>query len=181
MIQRFQRDAFSSMSSSELSALIWRVASIAAGLSTFYFSGALNIDKLAVDQLRSVLSALVGLDATLLGFMVSAGALLYAVANTRIAVNLQKSTHFQSVVNDLFVAATAFFLAILIGLAVVFLPAPPQKESTDAQFAISLATAARFFLGCSVTALSLLIPVGVAMWGLLTSIRPENPTSLDFD
>src|SRR4051812_36875209 len=45
----------------------------------------------APGDLRNALGVVAGASATILGFLVSAGALLYAVANTRLARNLQRT------------------------------------------------------------------------------------------
>src|SRR4051812_12908200 len=54
-------------------------------------------------DVRNAVGVIVSASATLLGFLVSAGALLYAVASTTLARNLQRTGHFSRLLEDLFV------------------------------------------------------------------------------
>ena len=157
---------------------MFRALTIAVGVFAWYCLGQVGLHNFPIDQLRSALSAVVGLDATLLGFMVSAGALLYAVANTQLSTNLQKSGHFQSLVKDLFFAALFFFVAICLALATLFFPAAQSNSASTPPSLMYEAT--RVVLSWNIAALLLLIPVGVTMRQLLLSIHPENSKHIDF-
>jgi hypothetical protein len=135
---------------------------------------------LTADQLTNAISSIVAVDATLLGFLVSAGALLYAVANTRIAGNLQRTGHFGRIVTDMTQCAASFLLALVGGMVCLFVPrdAAAIAEGLSRSWA---AVGAQILVGANVIAFFLLLPVGHKMHLLLTSITPENPDKLDFD
>src|SRR5437016_1740825 len=98
----------------------------AAGVAVYYFTRVGLVTE--VQDLRAAVNTLVGASATLLGFLVSAGALLYAVSNTTLARNLQRTGHFNRLLEDLFIAAGAFLVALMVGMLCLFLPATPFGE-----------------------------------------------------
>lgn len=140
----------------------------AAGVVVYVFSTTTLATKEA--DLRNAVNVIAGTSATLLGFLVSAGALLYAVANTTLARNLQRTGHFQGLLDDLFVDATAFLAALLVGLTCLFLPdlAFPGSSATRLNVGIYVLVFA------NALAYLLLIPVGRKLWLLLSNIRPDS-------
>src|SRR5262245_45108406 len=101
---------------------VYRVLALVVAIAAaFYFSTGSFISS--VGDLRNAVNGLVSSSATLLGFLVSAGALLYAVANTTLARNLQRTGHFRDLLEDLFLAAACFLAALVLGLACLFFDA----------------------------------------------------------
>ncbi len=131
-------------------------------------------------DLRSAVGVIASVDATLVGFLVSAGALLYAVANTRLVRNLQRTGHFGRLVHSLCVDAGTFLVALIISLVCLFLPAAPaitigSITLTKLQFAIY------FLVFTNAVAFQLLLPVGWTMWLVLMNIEPDNPGTIESD
>lgn len=126
------------------------------------------VGTLPTADLRNAVNVVAGASATLLGFLVSAGALLYAVANTALVRNLQRTGHFGALLVDLFVDAALFFLALIVGLAALFVPSESGAVSDPLWWAMRLLVA----LNC--LAYLLLAPVGLKMWWLLTSLSPDR-------
>jgi hypothetical protein len=138
----------------------------------------LALTDFPASDLRSAVGVLVGANAALLGFLVSAGALLYAVANTTLARNLQRTGHFNNLLADLFFCATAFFLAVSLTASSLFLPpGVPEyvwwEQLTWLQWATVIAATV------NTAALMLLVPVGRKMWLLLSCLQPDNPGRLE--
>ncbi|WP_395701243.1 hypothetical protein [Aquabacterium sp.] len=122
--------------------------------------------------LRGVVNTIAGSDATLLGFLISAGALLYAVANTRLVQNLMRTGHFNKVVGELFVAAGAFLVAVALGFACGL--APTQTSDGTQAFQVLM----RLVVAANACAFLLLVPPARGLWVLLTSLEPEGGTAL---
>lgn len=147
----------------------------AAGVAVF---ARLPPGSISPADLRSALGVLVGASASLLGFLVSAGALLYAVSNTTLARNLQRTGHFRSLLGDLFFCAGAFFFALLISGICLFIPTPSTTTPVALGFsALEIGLAVVVF--SQLTAYLLLVPVGNKMWLLLSNIQPDNPGRLE--
>lgn len=129
-------------------------------------------------DLRNAVNVIASVDATLLGFLVSAGALLYAVANTRLVRNLQRTGHFGQLVHDLFIDAGAFLVALVISLVCLFLSATstPIIKITPLT---TLELAIYVLVFANAVAFQLLIPVGWKMWLILTSLSPDDPQELE--
>lgn len=113
----------------------------------------------------------------MLGFLVSAGALLYAVSNTRLVRNIQRTGHFRSLLKDLFVAATAFLAAVVWGTICLFFAESPTQDGVQSGLSITNAVYGLLF----VTTLSylLLLPVGWKMWLLLSHLTPDDTATLE--
>lgn len=160
---------------------MWLFGMLATVTAVFagYYSGEWA-GRLTSDQLTNAISSVVAVDATLLGFLVSAGALLYAVANTRIAANLQRMGHFSNIVTDMSHCALAFLVSLVGGMACLFVPRETGLV-IEALGRSPAALAAQILLGANVIAFFLLMPVGRKMHLLLTNITPENPGKMDFD
>lgn len=126
----------------------------------------------APTDLRNAVNVIAGVDATLLGFLVSAGALLYAVANTQLTRNLQRTGHFTKLVVDLFIDSSAFLAALLVAMACLFLP----EKAPDF---VSLTTGVRALIFLNILSFLWLIPVGWKMWVLLTNLQPDNAGTLE--
>lgn len=118
------------------------------------------------ESIRGALSAIVGMDATMLGFLVSAGALVYAIAQTSLVQNLFRTGHLQKLLTALFIDAGLFLVALcgaLLGLL--------MRLETDYL---------RTLFALNAGALAGLIPVGYTMWHLLSSAGPSQKP-LQFD
>lgn len=126
---------------------------------------------LSFAEMRNVASVLAGVNATLLGFLVSAGALLYAVANTTLARNLQRTGHFKRLLAHLFMAA-GLFLGALVS-AVGGLLVPEQVEGfADGALLWHVLGSLLFF---TLAGLAMLLPLGYKFWQLLTGLQPTGP------
>lgn len=137
----------------------------AVGVGVWFAWPKLPVD-VTDDNGRGVLSAIVGMDATMLGFLVSAGALVYAIAQTTLVQNLFRTGHLQKLLLALFLDAGLFLVALcgaLVGLLIkpelVFL---------------------RLLVALNAAALAGLIPLGYTMWHLLISAGPSSQP-LDFE
>lgn len=71
---------------------------------------------------RGFLSAVAGIAATLLGFIVAALSILTAVLNRRLIINLRKTGHYDDLVSELFHAAVAFLVAMISALVSMLIP-----------------------------------------------------------
>jgi hypothetical protein len=125
-------------------------------------------------DLRNAINVIAGVDATLWGFLVSAGALLYAVANTRLARNLQRTGHFNRLLVDLFLDSAAFLAALIATMFCLFLPEVNSLKEPLLPIGVWVSV----FL--NVVAFLLLLPVGWKFWILLTNLEPDDqPTALE--
>lgn len=148
---------------------IYRIGALAAGIAgAYYFLGI--VGGVVASDLRNACNTIAQASATLLGFLVSAGALLYAVANTRLVRNLYRTQHFQRLLADLFVDAAAFLLALTISLICLFLGDGllPARELTYLQ------VGAAGMVLANIVAYLLLLPVGQKMWIVLSNLAPES-------
>lgn len=129
-------------------------------------------------DLRNAVNVIAGIDATLLGFLISAGALLYAVANTRLVRNLQRTGHFGRLLRDLFIDAGGFLAALVIAVACLFVSdGPPIQIGTSSLTRLHEAIYVLVF--ANAIAFQLLIPVGWKMWLVLNNLEPDNPDTLE--
>lgn len=149
--------------------VVYRLVVIALSLAGAWYLCTVALPMEEKD-IRDAIGVLVGASATLLGFLVSSGALLYAVANTRLVKNLQRTGHFQKLLADLFIDATAFLVALIIGLVCLFLPATLLGENLTSNlhaglYALIFANTASYLL---------LLPVGYKMWVLLLNLEPDD-------
>lgn len=117
------------------------------------------IDK--IEDLRSAAGAIMGMDATMLGFLVSTGALLFAVAQTSLVRNLYRTGHVPRLLGALFLDAAWFLIALCIALACVVMN-PATAECL------------RLLMAANVCALVALLPVAHAMWHLLLNAGPRD-------
>lgn len=129
------------------------------------------INNVSTEDLRDAIGTIAEASATLLGFLVSGGALLYAVANTTLARNLQRTGHFRDLLESLFVDAACFLVALVLGLASTLLPTRAIGDSDWTYFIVGVHAT----LFASILAYLLLLPVGWKMWVLLSNLRPEGP------
>jgi hypothetical protein len=121
-------------------------------------------------DLRNAVNVFAGVDGTLLGFLVSAGALLYAVANTRLAENLQRTGHFRRLLVDLFLSCAAFLVALIASLVGLFVPGKGDG--------FSLAMATQVIVAANAVAFLWLLPVGWKLWVLLSNLEPNGGRAL---
>ena len=127
---------------------------------------------------RNAASVIASIDATLLGFLVSSAALLYAVANTRLVRNLQRTGHFTAVVRDLFIDSGAFLVALIVAMVCLLLPeksSDPNAEEVILYLRLGLHTLIYF----NAVAFLLLLPLGKQFWVLLTNLEPDGKGSLE--
>jgi hypothetical protein len=143
--------------------LVFAVAAAAAGCVHSHA-------PLAFPEMRNVANVFAGVNATLLGFLVSAGALLYAVANTSLARNLQRTGHFGRLLGDLFTAAGVFLLALVWSLVGLFVPEKVDGFADGAVMWHVLAGMVFFNSG----AFALLLPLGYKFWHLLVGLQPDD-------
>lgn len=148
---------------------VYRVGAVVVAFGTVWVAYAQFPADVAV--LRNAVGIIAGAAATLLGFLVSTGALLYAVSSTTLAQNLQRTGHFRNLLVDLFVDATCFLAALIVSLICLFLP----EASTQPFFARPLTMGSLIMVFCNALAYLLLLPVGWKMWLLLSSIKPDTP------
>lgn len=135
-----------------------------------------GVGTIAPADMKAALSVLVGCAAAILGFLVSTGALLYAVANTALARNMQRTGYFQSLLANLFMAAGSFFLSLVAGAVNLFIPPIPSGLLPGfSHFEIGMVG----FVFFNAAAYFMLIPLGHKMWLLLSNLEPENPKSLE--
>ena len=125
--------------------------------------------ELSGETARATAGSLMGANATLLGFLVSAGALLYAVSATTLAQNLMRTGHFRNLLRDLFVDAGAFLLALLASLLCMFLPASTADALSPLGYGLAVAAA------LTLLSILLLLPVGRKLWLLLSNLSPTGP------
>jgi len=168
------------MPSSALKLVASRAIALLLGIFASLVFAKCSLGAITTPDLRVALGVVVGCAAALLGFLVSAGALLYAVANTTLARNMQRTGHFQDLLEDLFAAAIAFFIALVVGVSCLFVPSPYLNADPIRVFTFS-----RFNFGmiitvfANATAYSLLVPLGRKMWLLLSNLQPEKSGSLE--
>ncbi|WP_179284206.1 hypothetical protein [Bordetella genomosp. 10] len=154
---------------------IFRLIAFVLSCLAPYALAKLGPSAISAADLRSNLSTLVGAASALLGFLVSAGALLYAVANTTLARNLQRTGHFQALLSDLYVCASAYFVALGISVASLFIPTTAIASTRFSLLEVAVAVV----VFSNSFAYLLLIPLGRKMWLLLSNIQPENPGRLE--
>ena len=153
---------------------LFRGAAVAvAGISVYLYVGSGYAPSTA--DVRNAVNVIAGASATILGFLVSAGALLYAVSNTTLARNLQKTGHFGRLLADLFLASGAFLVALVVGLVCLLLPSTPVTGSKLG--ALDFGMYALIFT--NVLSYLLLVPVGHKMWVFLSNLTPDNPGTLE--
>lgn len=172
LIVRSQRSSKTLMRSSASLFSKLRIAICAIGILAGYCFSALPQPPHDAETLRVVFSSSAAILATLLGFMVSAGALLYAVSNTRLARNTQRTGHFGSLLGDLFFSALALLIALTIATSGLFL-ASALLTTEQSSTTISC------LVGFVVVSLISLLPLGHKMWLLLSSIEPENTNRME--
>lgn len=133
------------------------------------------MDPVAETLMRNAVNVITGVDGTILGFLVAAGALLYAVADTRLSRNLWRTGHFPQLLSDLFFDAGIFLVALIWGLACLFVPNVHVGSIPVSTLEIGVLGMVFF----NVVAFVLLIPVGHKMWLLLSNATPDNPDRLE--
>jgi len=77
-------------------------------------------------------TAIAGVSATLLGFLIAALSILTAVLNRRLIINLRKTGHYDNLIHDLIHASLMFLVSLVFALMSMFVP---DKFTT---YAISL-------------------------------------------
>lgn len=130
-----------------------------------WFLPALSLDFTEA-QLRNAVNVLAGADATMLGFLVSAGALIFAVAQTTLVRNLYRTGHVQRLLGSLFFDAGLFFLSLVAGLVCLLLTT--SHESSHLMIGV------RVLFGLNAAALCALVPVAHTLYHLLMNIGPRD-------
>jgi hypothetical protein len=113
-------------------------------------------------HIRELTTALAGMNATMLGFLVSAGALIYAIAQTSLVKNLQRTGHIKRLLGTLFLDAFLFFLALCSALYCLLVVHDIENI--------------RALVTLNVAALAGLIPFGYTLWNLLIASGPSDKT-----
>lgn len=139
------------------------IAALIAGAAVYRYCP----EAVIAETGRATAGVLAGACATLLGFLVSAGALIYAVSATALAQNLMRTGHLRNLLVDLFADIAVFLAALLLALGCLFLPQPSEGNEWM-KIALSLTVAVSAF------AMLLLIPVGRKMWLLLSNLSPHD-------
>lgn len=112
-------------------------------------------------DIRAAVPAILGMDATMLGFLVSTGALVFAVAQTTLMRNLYRTGHVQRLLAALFVDAGWFLGALSLAFACTLM----QEVGT---------ASLRVLAALNVGGLVGLIPVAHTMWHLLVNAGPPD-------
>lgn len=152
-----------------------RASGIAVALVASYALTFIDLSPATGVNARDAVAVAVGASATILGFLVSAGALVYAVANTRLVRNLHRTGHIGSLLGDLFLDAGLFLLTVLVGMACLLLSDVPRQPDEVSLFVAGL----RVFGFWFVLSCAFILPVGYKMWVLLTNLTPDNAERLE--
>ena len=167
--------AMTSSRSTGLEVWTLRACGVVAAASATYALAQLDMGANSGINARDAVGVVVGAAATMLGFLVSSGALLYAVANTRLVRNLERTGHFRGLLEDLFVDAALFLAATALGVACLFLPDAPWQDHSYSLFRTGLHVLGfAFSLACI-----FLLPVGWKMWLLLSNLAPDDTQRLE--
>jgi hypothetical protein len=153
---------------------LYRLITFVFGVGATVALEKIGLSALATPDIKSATGIIVGATASLLGFLVAAGALLYAVSNTTLAANLQRTGHFQDLLSDLFYCAALMFLTLCVATLNLFLP--EKNLAFHFSFLELGLLLLVFFL---IYSYLLLIPVGRQMWLLLSNIRPQNVNRIE--
>lgn len=150
-------------------------ALIAAAALTFFVGWKWGLPPTA--DIRNAVNVIAGASATILGFLVSSGALLYAVMNTRLVRNLQRTKHFEKLLGSLFFDGLCFLVALIVGLLCLFLS--DKAMLSEAQGVSWLTAGIYTMIFANAVAYILLVPLGHDMWILLSNIKPDDPETLE--
>jgi hypothetical protein len=71
--------------------------------------------------LHNAASAFAGVGATLLGFMVAALSILTAIGDQPLLQNMQKTGHYQNLLDELYITATSYAVVMITALFTIFL------------------------------------------------------------
>lgn len=107
-------------------------------------------------------AACAGIAATLLGFLIAALAILTALLDKQLLINLRKTGHLHRMLRETAFAAAAFLTILLLSLVALFAPAQLIKEI------VALSAAA------CVIAAALLLSAGIKLY-LIISLLGQNP------
>lgn len=143
-----------------------RIGALAVGAAAWLGLPLLPLAREAAD-LRNAVNVLAGADATMLGFLVSSGALIFAVAQTTLVRNLYRMGHIQRFLHALFFDAAIFLSALTVALASLLLP----ERLNEAPL---LWHAVRALLALNAAALWALVPVGYTLLHLLLNVGPKD-------
>jgi len=152
-----------------------RCIAIVAGFCVGYVFFEYVSNTISLHDARSNIAVLSTIMATLLGFMVSAAALLYAVANTALTRNLQRTGHFNKLLGEMFFCGAFLFCGVITCLIVIFWPESSITEIRSSSFGYFLTAT----LTVAAIGIFLLVPVGEKMWEILSNIKPDNPNQLE--
>jgi len=163
---------------SEHKSMNWfRLFAVFAAAGATYAFSTITKNSSTFEGLVNSLSVMTSSSATILGFLVSAGALLYAVANTTLARNLQRTGHFQKMLGELFFCASTFLASLLIGFVCLFLSVGISSDVSNSDMRFLIGSGA--FVLVSSYAYLMLIPLGYKMWLVLSNITPSRPGALE--
>jgi drug/metabolite transporter (DMT)-like permease len=83
--------------------------------------------------MRSIAEMYVAVASTMLGFMVAALAILTAVVDRRLVINLRKTGHYQRLLREIYCACVGFLCTLVMALLCLFI----QGGSLHASIAIA--------------------------------------------
>lgn len=72
---------------------------------------------MSVGDYGALLSTVASVSATLLGFLIAALAILSALVNRRLVMNMQRTGHYQQLTEELFISAAAYLLVLVVSMA----------------------------------------------------------------
>lgn len=107
--------------------------------------------------------------ATMVGFLVAIGALLYTVANTPLVSFLRRYGVEKRILFDLFGATLFWLIALFFSIFAIFPMAP-----------LSPTTSGILSFGFSISGLLSFLPIGYSLWMILSNIdaKPGNKATL---
>lgn len=100
---------------------------------------------------------------------------MYAVSNTQLARNLQRTGHFHRLLGDLFFTAGTFLVALLISFFCLFASSIPSADGTLPPIVV----VGYLMVFMNLAGCALLVPLGHKLWLLLSNLRPDNGGSLE--
>lgn len=127
----------------------------AAALSWWFASDAIAVIK--EEAIRSAASALAGVAATMVGFMLAALSVLTAVANQRLIRNMQKTGHYRRLLHELYHCGGAYAIMLVGAMVSLFAPSPAHILSLT--------------VGVSAYALLVMLSAGKKFWMVLTHLN----------
>lgn len=133
-------------------------------------------DHASANTIRENLTVIIGTSSTLLGFLISSGALIFAVGQTPLIRNLYRTGHMQRLLTNLHFAGICFFGATCSGFFAMYKPSLSTAFGIvlPNQYVVSVA------MMLFATGLFLLVPACQTLYSILLSQAPPD-TKLEID